>query len=76
MVTGKILWFGGKNTKTGKINDFGYIAVDNQEEEVKVFRDDVPLELQNIFEKDKKKGKGYYVEFDIKDLREGKNLKR
>ncbi|MBE9239666.1 hypothetical protein [Synechocystis salina] len=76
MATGKILWFGGKNGKTGQVNDFGYISVDNQEEDVKVFRDDVPVELQDIFKKDRKKGKGYPVEFDIQDFREGKKLKK
>jgi hypothetical protein len=76
MTVGKIVWFGGKNSKTGKINDFGYIFVDDQEEDIKFFREDVPIELQNILERDRKKGKGYPIQFDIKTFREGNKTKR
>jgi hypothetical protein len=76
MVVGKIKWFGGKNSKIDKVNDCGYISVDNYEEDVKVFRNDVPLELQELFEKDREKGEGYLVEFDVQDFKERNKTKK
>jgi hypothetical protein len=76
MVVGKIKWFGGKNSKIGKVNDLGYISVDNYEKDVTVFRNDVPLGLQELFEKDRKKGKGYLVEFDVQDFKDRNETKK
>jgi len=61
MVTGKIKFF------DNRVNNFGYISVDGEKEDVKILKEDVPVELRTIF----RNGEGYPVEFDIQNFREG-----
>lgn len=65
MITGRIDWFGGRNNRTQKINDFGFIIPFNGEnsESIYVHRDEIPVHLQYIIEE--KGGKGVYVQFEI-----------
>ena len=62
---GKIVWFGGFNNQKNKVNNFGFIAPLGEENtgDIRVDRDDVPLDIQEIIEGDK--GRGVYVQFDI-----------
>lgn len=72
MVLGKILWFGGRTSK-GRVNDFGFLQFNNLNsiEEIYVHRQDISGELQNICENDRDKGKGIWVEFEIKGYERG-----
>jgi hypothetical protein len=65
MMLGKIVWFGGFNNQKNKVNNFGFIAPLGEENtgDIRVDRNDVPLDLQEIIEGNK--GRGVYVEFDI-----------
>jgi len=62
---GKIVWFGGFNNQKNKVNNFGFIAPLGEENtgDIRVERDDVPLDVQEIIEGNK--GRGVYVQFDI-----------
>jgi hypothetical protein len=65
MMLGKIVWFGGFNNQKNKVNNFGFIAPLGEENtgDIRVDRDDVPLDVQEIIEGNK--GRGVYVQFDI-----------
>jgi hypothetical protein len=65
MMLGKIVWFGGFNNQKNKVNNFGFIAPLGEENtgDIRVERDDVPLDVQEIIEGNK--GRGVYVQFDI-----------
>ncbi len=45
---GKIVWFGGFNNQKNKVNNFGFIAPLGEENtgDIRVDRDDVPLDIQ------------------------------
>ncbi|MBC1258891.1 hypothetical protein, partial [Trichormus variabilis] len=66
---GKIDWFGGFNNKTNKFNHFGYITPLEgvSTKDIRIERDDVPLDIQKIIEGNK--GRGVYVQFDIDSKR-------
>ncbi|WLT40523.1 hypothetical protein NON20_25105 (plasmid) [Synechocystis sp. B12] len=66
MVTGKIKFF------DNKVNNFGYISVDGEKYDVKILKEDVPVELRKIFHN----GEGYPVEFDIQDFNEGNRSRK
>ena len=68
MVLGKIDWFGGFNSKTGKVNDFGFIkpVEEANREGIYVSRWDVPAEFRDFLEP------GTYVEFEVTEDHAGK----
>jgi cold shock CspA family protein len=67
MPTGRINWFGGLNTKTNKLNNYGFIEPTNSDLQENIFvnRIDISQELQEIIEG--KNGEGVYVEFEIRE---------
>ncbi|MDJ0580411.1 hypothetical protein [Crocosphaera sp.] len=77
MVTGKIKWFGGFNKKTEKKNNFGFIELIENEnsDDIRVRRKHVPENLQTLFEEDRNKGEGIYIEFDLDESNHAINIK-
>ena len=64
MFVGKIKWFGGRNNKTKKINNLGYIlTLEGKNEDIRVYRNNIPVHLQDFLES--QNGKGVYVQFEI-----------
>ncbi len=65
MLIGYVKWFGGFNKKSQKVNNFGFMVpfdgLNNQD--IKVYRDDVPEDIQKILER--KDARGIYVKFNI-----------
>jgi len=73
MVSGRILWFGGFNKKKNKVNDFGFIEIlddANNLENIFVHRNSIPSSLLPEIEGQRKEG--VYVEFEIAIDKNGK----
>ncbi len=68
-----IEWFGGFNKKLQKINNFGFITLIEPDfkKGIYVDRREIPEDLQTLLERDKEKGEGVYVCFDLEENSQG-----
>ncbi len=74
MFTGEIQWFGGFNKKKGIVNNYGFIKLlgEANAKDIYVDRRDVPLHLQELWEKQTERGEGVCVKFNIELNSKGK----
>ncbi|MDJ0517291.1 MAG: cold shock domain-containing protein [Trichodesmium sp. MO_231.B1] len=71
MVNGRIKWFGGFNKKLQKINDYGFITLEEADidRDIYVNRREIPEDLQTLLEGEN--GEGVYVGFDLEENSQG-----